>query len=84
MASRWYKHLVCKCTSNQLNDVKRLQLANKSQQKDVIEWKRLHMERENRRQVHHIMIENEQYRVDGDQLTINQLTNIQRTFTQVT
>lgn len=42
------------------------------------------MERENRRQVHHRMIENEQYRVDGDQLTINQLTNTQRTFTQAT
>ena len=35
-ASRWYKHLVCKCNSDALNDTKRLQLANLSQQKNVV------------------------------------------------
>ena len=75
MASRWYAHLVCKCNSNQLNDAKRLQLANKSQQRDVVEWKRLQLERENRRQEQQRSLENDQYRVDGTQMTINHLTN---------
>ena len=36
-ASRWFEHLVCKCNNNQLNDSKRLQLANLSQQKNVVD-----------------------------------------------
>ena len=37
--SRWYEHLVCKCNGDGLNDAKRLQLANLSQQKNVVDWK---------------------------------------------
>jgi len=49
-ASRWFQHLVCSCPSNQLNNSKRLWLANLSQQKEVMEWKVQYLEREAQRQ----------------------------------
>ena len=37
-ASRWYRHLVCDCNSDEMTDRKRLTLAVKTTQTDVVRW----------------------------------------------
>ena len=82
-ASRWFEHLVCKCNSNGLNDAKRLQLANLSQQKDVVDWKIQYLGRKADRQQQLRMLENDEYRLDVPNADIPQ-DNSQRLLTQAT
>ena len=37
--ANWYKHLVCDCTSQEMNDRKILALSEKTHQIEVIQWK---------------------------------------------
>ena len=70
-ASRWFKHLVCECQSEDMTNKKRLNLARKTNQNDVTQWKEAYMENEVRRQERNMRIEEAQYAVTGPQVPRN-------------
>ena len=48
--SQWYKHLVCNCRSDKMTDRKRITLAVKTTQTDVLRWKETYTSNELQRQ----------------------------------
>ena len=70
-ASRWFKHLVCECQSDDMTDKKRLDLAKKTTQTDVAKWKGNYMENEVRRQERNMRIKESQYAVTNPQVPRN-------------